>query len=194
MKLSRQIANELFRRGHRNIALVMLEDDYSSSLKDRSAGFIEASLEAGVPVRKELWCRRLVEEAQAAGLDKNDPASYEVYVQAIAEHLKRHPEITAIYGTEYTASMAAWDAARKIGRKIPEDISIVSFDFNTGSLGFHTLTHVEQPQQELGALSVQVLVDILRGNEIKQRLSLMDGKWVEGDSLSDAPAQNETFA
>lgn len=107
VNLSKQVGLELFRRGHRNISLIMLEDDYSSSLKERANGFIEASLEVGAPIHKDLWMRRLWEYAQAEGVDKEGPESHEIYVHVIAEHLLRHPEITAIYGTEYRVSVAA---------------------------------------------------------------------------------------
>ncbi len=191
VNLSKQIGLELFRRGHRNISLIMLEDDYSSSLKDRVDGFIEASLDMGTPIHKDLWMRRLWERAEAAGISRESPESHEIYVQAIAEHLLRHPEITAVYGTEYRVSVAAWDAARRIGRRVPQDMSIVSFDFNPGNLGAYVLTHVEQPQREMGAAAVEMLIEILKGNEPEKRHHLFDGKWVEGNSLADCPAKAE---
>ena len=184
-RLSRRAVSEILRKGHRNVALVALEDDYSSSLKERMQGFAEAFADCGLPVKHELWLTRISERAEAAGIDKNTSQSHEIYVSAIAEHLRAHPEITAIFGTEYVASKAAWDAARRVGLKVPQQLSIVSFDFDSGYLGVHLLTHIKQPQLALGASAVEVLHDVLQGQPQRPLAHLLDGEWVEGDSLAE---------
>lgn len=184
VKLGRQAVTKLIGCGHRNIALLALEDDHSSSLKERMQGFLEAFADSRLAVKRDLWLTRISDCAKIKGLGAMDAGVHESYVDAIAAHLKRHPEITAIFGTEYSAAKAAWDAARRIGMKVPEDISIVSFDFDSSYLGLHLLSHVKQPQSGIGSCAVRVMGDILGGKAPESRFFLLEGEWVEGDSMA----------
>jgi len=185
--LGRLAVSKLTGLGHRNIALVALEDDHASSLKERMQGFIEAFADSHLAVRKDLWLTRLNDIVREKGIGRNEPAAHEAYVDAIAAHLRLHPEITAVFGTEYRASKAAWDAARRLGKRVPEDISIVSFDFDPGYLGLHVLSHVRQPQRAIGKCAVRVISDILSGAAPENRCSFLEGAWVEGDTIAPPP-------
>ena len=183
-KLSREVVRKLIDCGHRNISLLALEDDHSSSLKDRMHGFMEAFADSSTAVKRDLWLTRISDFAKAKGFLGGDPAAHETYVDAISAHLQHHPEITAIFGTEYSVSKAAWDAVRRMGKKVPEDISIISFDFDSGYLGLHPLSHIKQPQKSIGSCAVQVIGSILRGKTLENRCFLLEGEWVEGDTMA----------
>ena len=184
VRLGRQAVSKLIGCGHRNISLLALEDDHSSSLKERMQGFLEAFADSRLAVRRDLWLTRLSGLAKAKGQGASDPAAHETYVEAIASHLKRHPEITAIFGTEYSVAKATWDAVRRIGKRVPEDISIVSFDFDSSYLGLHILSHVKQPQRCIGSCAVKVMGDILSGKTPQGRSFLLEGEWVEGTTIA----------
>ncbi len=190
VRLGRQAVSRLIGCGHRNIALLALEDDHSSSLKERMQGFLEAFADSRLAVKRDLWLTRISDHVKARGMNGSDSAVHETYVDAIAAHLMHHPEITAVFGTEYSASKAAWDAVRRIGKKVPEDISIVSFDFDSGYLGLHLLSHIKQPQSGIGSCAVKVIGDILRGKAPEGRSFLLEGEWVEGNTM--APPKEAT--
>jgi GntR family transcriptional regulator of arabinose operon len=184
-KLSKMAVSKLIGMGHRNISLLALEDDHASSLKERMQGFIEAFADSQLAVRKDLWLTRINDRARARGIGGgNGLSSHETYVDAVAEHLMNHPDITAILGTEYSASKAAWDAARRLGKRVPEDISIVSFDFDPGYLGLHVLSHVRQPQRAIGSCAVQAISDILNGKALEKRCFFLEGAWIEGNTIA----------
>ena len=184
VRLGRQAVSKLIGCGHRNISLLALEDDHSSSLKERMQGFLESFADSRLAVKRDLWLTRISGLAKAKGQGMSDPAAHETYVEAIASHLKRHPEITAIFGTEYSVAKAAWDAVRRIGKRVPEDISIVSFDFDSSYLGLHILSHVKQPQRLMGSCAVTVMGDILSGKAPQNRSFLLEGEWVEGTTIA----------
>ena len=184
VKLGRQAVSKLIGCGHRNIALLALEDHHSSSLKERMQGFLEAFADSRLAVKRDLWFTRISDHVKAKGMRISDPGIHETYVDAIAAHLNRYPEITAIFGTEYSAAKAAWDAVRRIGKRVPEDISIVSFDFDSSYLGLHLLSHVKQPQTSIGSCAVKVMGDILHGKSPENRCFLLEGEWVEGNSMA----------
>ena len=195
VKLGRLAVSKLIAAGHRNIALLALEDDQSSSLKERMQGYLEAFVDSHLAVRKDLWLTRISDSAKLKGLCGGDPATHEAYVDVISAFYRRHPDITAVFGTEYSASKAAWDAARRVGRRVPEDLSIVSFDFDSSYLGLHQLTHVKQPQKLIGSCAVEVISGILTGKAPGKRRIMLDGEWVEGNSMTiigSRPKQKDT--
>ena len=191
VRLGRQAVEKLIGCGHRNISLLALEDDQSSTLKERMQGYLEAFADCRLAVRRDLWLARLSGLAKAKGQGMSDPAAHETYVEAIASHLKRHPDITAIFGTEYSVAKAAWDAVRRIGKRVPEDISIVSFDFDSSYLGLHILSHVKQPQRLMGSCAVKVMGDILGGRTPQSRSFLLEGEWVEGNTIAPPKEQSK---
>lgn len=184
-RLSEMAVNRLLELGHEYIALVALEDDKTSTLKARMNGFRQAFNKRHLPIRHELWVTNLVERAEEAGLDKNDFCVEELYAQMIAEHLRAHPEVTAVFGTEYVASKAAWDAARINGWQVPEDFSIVSFDYDSTHPRLHHLTHIKQPQSEIGRTAVQMMCALIRGEALNNSQRLLEGVWIEGDSIAE---------
>ena len=183
-KLSRIAVSKLIDYGHSNICLMALEDDHSSSLKERMRGFMEAFADNSLPTKRDLWLTNISDNAKKKGLSSSDPFAHETYVDAIAIHLQQHPEITAIFGTEYSVSKAAWDAARRIGKQVPRDISIASFDVDSAYLGLHLLSHIKQPQKCIGACAVKVMESILAGKVPTNRSFLLEGEWLDGNTIA----------
>lgn len=186
-RLSELAVERLISSGHRNISLIALEDDSTSTIRARVDGFIRAFAKYQLPVRSELWLMRLAHRAQAAGIDKNSADAYDLYTQAIAQHLRSNPQITAVFGTEYIVSKATGEAARQNGWRIPQDLSIVSFDYDTSYHGRTPLSHIKQPQCEIGRMAVEVMCSLLRGEQVTPKKRLLDGEWVEGDSIAAPP-------
>ena len=94
---------------------------------------------------------------------------------------------TAIFAMNDLMAGGVIDAARELGLKIPEDLSLIGFDDRECSLYYlPKLTTVKIPLNDMGRLSAQVLVDTLK-NEISvyQKLKLKC-KLIERDSVSRA--------
>lgn len=79
--------------------------------------------------------------------------------------LERAPELTALYTSSLTQAVGALHALRSRGRRVPEDVSLVTYD----DLPFAAyldppLTGIAMPLQELGATAVDALLDQLDGH------------------------------
>ncbi|MGP4021402.1 LacI family DNA-binding transcriptional regulator [Saccharopolyspora sp. 5N708] len=78
--------------------------------------------------------------------------------------LAEHPELTAIYVSMFSQAVGVVHAIRQSGRRIPEDVSVISYD----DLPFADyleppLTTVAMPVQDLGQAAVGALLAQLRG-------------------------------
>lgn len=183
-RLSEIAVNHLIEMGHRNISLIALEDDKTSTLRARMDGFSRALNSHNIPVDRRMWITNLADRAKEAGMDKNHVSAHALYMRAIAEHLHRHPEITAVLGTEFVASQAAMDAVQASGWSIPRELSIVGFDCEANGIGLYRLTHVRQPQAEMGRTAVKMISSILRGEKLDHPHRLIEGEWVQGNTIA----------
>ncbi|HVU91551.1 MAG TPA: LacI family DNA-binding transcriptional regulator [Jatrophihabitans sp.] len=110
---ARRVTTELLRLGHRRIALVIDETHWTTG-RDRSAGYRTAFATGGVPFDPEL--------VVTAGWDVEDARREAHALLQLAE------PPTAIFAANNVLAQGVWRAAAELGRSIPEDLSLVSFD------------------------------------------------------------------
>jgi LacI family transcriptional regulator len=75
---------------------------------------------------------------------------------------------TLIFASNDVMAMAAMDAVREKGLRVPEDISILGFDdIPQASMVRPALTTVRQPLKQMGRVATQMLLEILKDPEEK---------------------------
>ena len=81
--------------------------------------------------------------------------------EVLAEKLFKHG-VTAIFAFNDLMAYGVYKAARKLGYKVPNDISVVGFDdlFYSGIMEV-PLTTIRQPSYEMGEASVRKIVELL---------------------------------
>lgn len=95
---------------------------------------------------------------------------------------------TALFCANDLMAVGAIDAARKLGREVPEQLSIVGYDDQ--DLARYTtppLTTVLLPNYEMGRWAAQALVDQTRGSVLRRSNIKMDCPLVERDSVLRLP-------
>jgi LacI family transcriptional regulator len=139
---SYQAVEYLIQKGHRQIGLVGTEAESYPSLRERRFGYLRALKEAGIT------------NTYIADFNVNQSHGYE----EVKQLLQKHPEITALFGVNDEVSVSAIRAAREIGRQLPEDLSIVSYDDTV--LAVHAtpkLTTMHVDTMAMGQAAVQML-------------------------------------
>lgn len=109
----------------------------------------------------------------------------------IKQFLIEHPEMTAVFTITDSVAKNFIDAAYELGKKIPDDISLVSFDDEFGE--YYSLTTIRQPMYEIGRKAVEFLISEITGvnaidyrinNGLKQFQSiLLEGKLIIRNSV-----------
>jgi DNA-binding LacI/PurR family transcriptional regulator len=78
---------------------------------------------------------------------------------AFAELIQKYPQLNAVFVSNDQMALGALHLAHARGMRVPRDLAMIGFDNLPESAFFTpTLTTVEQPLKELGALSVKTLV------------------------------------
>ena len=143
---ARTMTRYLMDRGHRRIALITGPDDTSGG-RYRLVGF-----------REEMGDRfdpDLVEQ---------DVYSREAGEAAMTRLLQRAPDIDAVFAASDVMAVGAIAAARRAGRRVPEDLAVAGFD-DSGLAETHEppLTTMRQPWAEISSAMVEILIDVING-------------------------------
>jgi DNA-binding LacI/PurR family transcriptional regulator len=158
---ARQAAQRLLELGHGNIAILAME-----TRPDRYAGPLDAARRAGsVYAVTDERLAGYEDALRAAGLDlaaarveerpcNNPRAAREATLGLLAERLRP----TAILAMGDVFALAAIDAAKELGLRVPDDLSVVGFDdIPIASQLSPPLTTVRQPLVDKGRIAAELL-------------------------------------
>jgi LacI family transcriptional regulator len=142
---SRRVTEHLVDLGHRRIALLIDEMEWTTG-RERRAGYEEACRAAGLPLDESLVvaARWDVGAAQAAA----------------SELLRRVDPPTAIFAANNLLAEAVWRAAADLSVRLPDDLSLASFDDAPWmSMVTPQVTAVRQDAVALGEAAVERLLE-----------------------------------
>jgi DNA-binding LacI/PurR family transcriptional regulator len=135
----------LLELGHRRIAFIGDGEDsefgFTSSHK-RRMGYRRAFEAFGVPV--------------APGYERTGPHGRTVAAELAGALLKLPEPPTAIFAASDTQAMGVLDAAERLGRGVPQDVSVIGFD-DIEAAGYAGLTTIRQPLAEAGQEAARLL-------------------------------------
>jgi len=143
----------LIKLGHRCIGFIGGSIDHPS-IRDRLKGYEQALQEHGLSNNNNL-------------VAKNQPdSSAEDGCQATKKLLRLATRPTAIFATNDTMAMGSIKAVREAGLRVPEDCAIVGFDdIEVASHTHPPLTTMRVPKEEMGALAVRKMTEIIESGE-----------------------------
>lgn len=140
--------------GHTRIGIITGPEEMMCS-KARLDGYTSALAEHGIKTDPEL-------------ITEGDFTTSGGYAQAISL-LERPNRPTAIFAGSDLQAMGVYEAARQLGLRIPEDLSVVGFDdVQTAAFLGPALTTVRQPLQDMARAAVRMLVEALSTDDVIQ--------------------------
>ena len=147
----RLVAEAMVELGHRRIALIAGPENTTTS-RDRERGFREQLPASGVQFDEAL--RRVGQFSHHSGY------------QWCLDLLAAEPRPTAVFAANDVIAFGALDAARRVGVRVPAELSIVGFDDidMAGWEGFN-LTTVRQPLAEMGRAAAKLLLERIDSDE-----------------------------
>jgi LacI family transcriptional regulator len=160
----------LLKSGHRCIACIQGLPGTAPN-EERVRGYRDALRERGVKVDASL----------IVGDDFQEPNGY-VQTQRL---LRQRPDVTALWCLNNLISLGALRALSEAGRRVPEDVSVVSFDDPPYAPYLATpMTTVAQQHAEMGREAVRLLFErIASGKRVKPERVILPTKLVERKSV-----------
>ena len=175
-----QVIDSLIRRGHRQIGLLGGDWAHSQISYRRFQGCQRAFSQNGVPFdtgSQGEFCRYSMADAYAA----------------TRRLLERSPSLTAIFAMSDVMAIGAIRALNDLGKRVPEDISLVGFDgIPMARYCVPRLTTVCQDTRRLAEQGVELLLqNIQRGGRPVH--DVVPFQLLEGESVADLPAGTPTL-
>jgi len=145
---AREVARQFAGLGHRHTGFLALRFSTSDRSRNRYAGFHAECRARGLPDPA------LIEVSEA---EANQP-------DRLAATLDQHPDLTAIFASNDFLAIAVQKAARLLGWRVPQDLSIVGFDgIEVGRLLEKPLATIETSPEAMGRQAARSLLDMLQG-------------------------------
>lgn len=180
----RTLTQLLLAAGHHRIAFISNIDhpgDYragdvisTSSVAERVDGFVSALSDAGVR-----------DAARFVHLNARREG-----VEQLTRRILSDPQrgITAIVSSDSLIALAVFRVARALGRRIPDELSLVAFDDSdwTG-VSSPGITVMAQPIHEIGTEAARLLIRRIAGDGAPPMLRVLDQELIERGSIGVAP-------
>lgn len=158
VQASKDAVNHLIGLGHKQIAMVNGKSTATVS-RQRYIGYEQALTEAGIDVSPYYVADGNFEAEDA--------------YQVTMDLLKKHPEITGIFCASDVMAISAIKAAEQLGRKVPEDLSVVGFDNIPIANYVHGgITTISQSPYMMGKLGGEVLVNMIETQAFISHINL----------------------
>jgi LacI family transcriptional regulator len=170
---ARDATEHLLELGHRRIALLGVETDWTSDA-GRLDGYRAALRRRRVRASKELIVRIPLHSPDTAGrIDA-----------LLAEHAP-----TAVFAANNVLAEQAWQVIRDRKLRIPHDVSLVAFDdVPWMAMVDPAITVVEQPTLELGRAAGRLLLRRLAGPGLEPAVECLQPRLVVRGSTAAVPA------
>ena len=172
---SRMAVDYLIDKGHRNIGILTGPMKYVVS-QDRYMGYRQALVTHNLPFHESYAVSGEYSLHQA--------------MEATRKMLGDNPEITAIFATDDLKAIAALEVLHQMGKRLPQDVSVIGFDnFDISQIVHPKLTTIEVPIVQMGYQATNMLISLIEGEEVPEKHIIMDTKLIERESVSEVCAQ-----
>jgi len=156
--------NYLLRLGHQRIACIT-GPEHMPLCKYRLQGYIQALQRSNLNV---------ISQYIAQG-----DFSYESGARAFNTLMHVSPAPTAVFCHNDVMAIGAISQAKKLGLRIPQDVSIIGFDdLKLSQYCDPPLTTVAQPRFQIGEQAMLLLIEQLNGNNVRGGSRLLESKLV----------------
>ena len=159
-----EAVNYLAQLGHKRIAQIS-GPTTATLCKFRQQGYQQALRRAGVSMNPAY---------SAVG-----DFTFEAGAQAVRQLLALPEQPTAIFCHNDAMAIGAIQEAKKLGLRVPQDLSIVGFDdIQFAQYCDPPLTTISQPRYEIGRQAMLMMLDLLKGNDVQAGSRLLEAKLV----------------
>jgi LacI family transcriptional regulator len=155
--------------GHRRIGFISGRQELDSAER-RMQAYQDAMQNAGIDIDPQLI---------ATG-DYTTRTAYKCTKQLLS--LPEPP--TAIFAANDQSAIGLYEAAKDLGVRIPDELSVVGFD-NISEAKYMGLTTVDQRLSEMGYIATQMLIKLANGEDLESSLHKISTELVVRDSCKE---------
>jgi len=174
---AKKLTDYVLELGHKNVSFISPPVIDTSTLEDRREGFVKSHAEKGIAVDESLWLTDFISTIPGKSSEEN----IRVGIDVLKELILSKPEITCFFVVEYNLALMVLEAIQEIGKRVPEDYSIVCFDGPVNYAGKYLFTHIRQKEVQMGNTAVNMLIKQIDKTDGSEKVQL-DTCLIMGDS------------
>lgn len=180
LELGRMAFGYLLERGHRKIGVVDHTGDAMSHVEIREG--------ADEILRKYGLTFASLPRVAISADEMNADQPWANGMTGTKKLLSMAPDISAVIGMNDNISMGAFLAIRAMGRKVPDDLSVLAIgDLRSFTVSDPPVTAVDQPHEEMGRVAAQRLLRLLNGECFVEKNIRLAPKVIERQSVKPYP-------
>lgn len=169
-KAARNVMEYIIGLGHKKIATISSSNNYISTAL-RLQGYKDSLERCGLDVRQDYIAFA------------NADYSFKSGKAAAFKLLKQNDRPTAIFCISDTIALGAITAAKELGLRVPEDLTVIGFDDVDDTTMFHPyITTVAQPCYELGKESFKILYECMNNEKETNKKAVLPHKFIIRES------------
>lgn len=152
----------MIERGAKRVGYLGSKPLVGSEVMERERAYRDVMAEYGMPIR-------MVNEVMQHGEE----------TAIVADFMEKHSDVDGVFVSGYTLSQVYYEAATELGKKIPDELQIVSYDGIFKQWSTSNMTSVEQPIEEMARQVVRLLIKKIHNEETCVR-TVLKTKFVLG--------------
>lgn len=152
----------MIERGAKKVGFIGTKPLVASEVLERERAYRDVMAEYGMPIR-------MVNEVMQHGEESI----------AVTNFMKKYADVDGVFVSGYTLSQVFYETATECGKKIPEDLQMISYDGMFQQWGISNMTSVEQPIEEMARQVVRLLIKKIHNEETCSR-TVLKTKFVLG--------------
>jgi len=151
------MTEHLLSLGYTRIALLAVTPSHLTTMKHRISGYQDALRKNGHAVKNKL-----IKEIAYNNIKKN--------METILKDLILTEKVESIFFLNNKLTIAGLEILKRLNIRIPQDISVVSFDdIELFKFSYPTITSVSQPKEEIGKLAFEILLNQINDSDMKKQ-------------------------
>ncbi|MBO5357624.1 MAG: LacI family DNA-binding transcriptional regulator [Clostridia bacterium] len=159
---TRNAINYMIEHGAKRVGFIGSKPLVDSEVLERERAYLDVMAEHGMNPR-------LVNEIIQHGEE----------TVVVADFMEKYADVDGVFVSGYSLSQVFYEEAISLGKKIPDDLQIVSYDGIFKQWGISNITSVEQPVEEIARQVVRLLIKKIHNEETCTR-TVLKTKFVLG--------------
>ena len=152
----------MIERGAKRVGFIGSKPLVASEVMERERAYLDLMAEYGMPPR---MVNEIIQHGEETAI--------------VADFMEKYADVDGVFVSGYSLSQVFYEAAIERGKKIPDDLQIVSYDGIFRQWGIINMTSVEQPIEEMARQVVRLLIKKIHGEETCTR-TVLKTKFVLG--------------
>lgn len=181
VQTTKKVVQYLFERGHENICFMTSDPHNTSTIEERLNAFKQAYIEAN----KLNLSSNIFSTIQSTRSNIVDEKLEEDDIRKIQYHLTNNPQISCIFTAEYRICQLAEEALRRMGKHVPQDISLVTFDNNNEELYQSKIAYIRQDEEQIGKCALDLLNKAIVNQKPENTKLYLPTEFVPGRSIKN---------